>query len=214
MTISAPPPTLLCRFGPLDVEYDERVLEPRQWTLLQSSWAADIAATAPPGRMLELFAGAGHIGLTAALLAERDLVQVELDPVAAHYARRNAIRAGRARGVEVRVGSISDVLDAAEAFPVIVADPPYLPSVQIAEWPDDPPLAIDGGADGLTHIRACLASAQRHLAPGGALLLQVAGPSQTDQVRALLDSADCPLRVVAERVADSARAVALLERTS
>jgi methylase of polypeptide subunit release factors len=211
MTTSPPsPPTQLCRFGPLEVEFDDRVLEPRPWTLLQSSWAAELDGAGP---ILELFAGVGHIGLAAAVLAGRDLVQVEADPVAAEFARRNAARAGFAERAELRVLPITEALGPDERFDVIVADPPYLPSGEIADWPDDPVRAIDGGPDGLDLVRACLEVVTGHLAPRGQVLLQVAGPAQAAQVRALLDSHGAALVAVEERVVDERRAVLLLARS-
>lgn len=166
------------RFGPLVVEFDDRVLRPRDWTLLQVEWAVELARTAPRGPILELCAGAGHIGLAAAVLSGRDLVQVERDPVAAGFALRNAARAGHGGRTDVRVGPMRDALTGAEQFPLIVADPPYLPSAQIGAWPDDPVDAIDGGSDGLALVRECLHIAAQQLLPDGQLLLQLAGPRQ------------------------------------
>jgi methylase of polypeptide subunit release factors len=204
---------LVTRFGPLDVEYDARVLVPRDWTLLQSTWAADLARTAAPGPILELFAGAGHIGLAAAVLADRYLVQVEVDPVAAEYARRNAAGAGRADQVEIRAVPVADALGPDETFPLIVADPPYLRSGELSRWPDDPVRAIDGGLDGLDLIRSCIGIAEQHLALSGQLLLQVAGAGQAAQLRAVLDrSGRSALRIVEQRVVDDRRAVVLLAR--
>lgn len=199
----------LCTFGPVVVEYDRRVLSPRPWTLRQSEWAAALCTETAPGPLLELCAGAGHIGLAAAVLADRDLVQVEADPVAAGYARANADRAGRGGRVEVRNERLESAVRPDEAFPLVLADPPYLPSADTARWPDDPLTAIDGGRDGLAVTRACLATAADHLAPGGRLLLQVAGPHQAEQVGRL--AAD---RFEEEdvRVVDAQRAVQLLRR--
>lgn len=199
-----------CKFGPLVVSYDDRVLRPRPWTLRQSEWAAELAAVAPAGAILELCAGAGQIGLAAAVQADRDLVQVEADPVAAGFARRNAAAAGWSERVDVRVDNLQDALRADESFPVVIADPPYLPTVEVTRWPADPTTAIDGGPDGLELITACLAVSARHLQPGGSLLLQVAGPAQADQVAALL-SALPGLRIQDQRVIDPARAVVLIE---
>ena len=95
MTTAQPVDTRSQVFGPLVVRYDERVLTPRPWTLMQSLWAAELAAQATAGPILELCAGAGQIGLAAAALTGRALVQVEADPVAADYARTNAAAAGR-----------------------------------------------------------------------------------------------------------------------
>ncbi|WP_375497610.1 RsmD family RNA methyltransferase [uncultured Jatrophihabitans sp.] len=203
-----------CQFGPLTIAYDERVLVPRPWTLAQSEWAAELAPTAPPGAILELCAGAGHIGLAAAVLADRDLVQIEADPVAAQYARDNAERAGRTARVEVRCVRLQDGVLAGEEFPIIVADPPYLPTADVQRWPADPVTAIDGGADGLDVVRACLDVAGSHLTDAGQLLLQIAGPAQDRRITELLDAT--PRWRLARRdalVIDDERAIVLIGRT-
>jgi len=205
--------TRTCEFGPLTVSYDERVLTPRPWTFEQSRWAAELAAQAPPGPILELCAGAGHIGLAAAVLADRDLVQVEADPIAAQYAADNARRAGWDHRTQVRAALIETALDPRERFVLIVADPPYLLSSDIARWPEDPQVAIDGGTDGLDVIKHCLAVAAEHLTAAGQLLLQVAGPAQDARVRDLLAAAPAvPLIPRATRVVDDERAVMLIGR--
>jgi release factor glutamine methyltransferase len=200
-------------FGPLTVRYDARVLAPRPWTLLQARWAAELAVEADAGPLLELCAGAGQIGLAAAVLSGRRLIQVEADPVAAGYARSNAVLAEAANRVEVRVADLESALDSDERFPIILADPPYLPSNHVAAWPEDPPTAIDGGADGLDLVRVCLQIASRHLSPGAALLLQVAGDTQARAVAALLET-QMPLEVAhcETRHHDRDRAVMLLRR--
>lgn len=203
-------PSSTVRFGPVEVEFDERVLTPRPWTLVQSEWAAESAAQCPPGPLLELCAGAGHIGLAAAVLSGRRLVQVEADPVAAGYARANAARAGRADLVDVRTEPMATALRPGERFPVMLADPPYLRSTDTARWPADPLTAIDGGPDGLAVIRSALAVASAHLLSGGQLLLQVAGPRQAVEVSALLPRAGLVRRAL--RAVDAERAVLLAVR--
>jgi release factor glutamine methyltransferase len=196
------------------VHYDEQVLRPRPWTLAQSRWAVELAATAPPGPIVELCAGAGHIGLAAAVLADRDLVQVEADPRAAHYATQNAARAGWAGRTEIRNQPLQAALRPGELFELMIADPPYLPTAEVSRWPEDPTRAIDGGADGLELVRACLTVAGDHLTATGQLLLQVAGPDQGAQVHSLLGTApELRLRERAIRVIDAERAVLLVGRT-
>jgi release factor glutamine methyltransferase len=124
----------------------------------------------------------GHIGLAAAIWSGRDLVQVEQEQVAAQFAARNATAAGRAGRTDVRLGRMQDVLGADELFPVVIADPPYLQTVEVGEWPDDPVGAIDGGVDGLDLVRVCVRLGAEHLAYGGHLVLQVGGPDQAMQV--------------------------------
>ena len=81
-------------FEGLRIEYDEHVLEPRAWTAQQSHWAAELINEAPPGPVLEVCSGAGHIGLLAVTLAPRSLVCVDADATACSYLRRNAAHAG------------------------------------------------------------------------------------------------------------------------
>ena len=167
-------------FGGLRIAFDERVLRPRLWTVAQSQWAAEILHHAPPGPVLELCAGAGQIGLLAVRLAPRRLVCVDVDPVACDYLRRNAADAGLS--VEVREGAMDEVLAPDEAFAVVIADPPWVPTADTSRFPDDPLGAIDGGPDGMGVVRRVLEVVDRHLAPGGSLVLQVASAAQADDV--------------------------------
>jgi methylase of polypeptide subunit release factors len=176
-------------FGGLDIAFDDRVLKPRPWTLAQSRWAADLLADAPPGPVLELFAGVGHIGLAAVADSGRELVMVDLNPVAVELARRNVASAGMSSRVTVREGRIDEALEPAEQFALVVADPPWVPSAGIEEFPDDPAIAIDGGDDGLDLARTCCDVVARHLAPGGTAILQIGTSEQADVLeRHLLDT--------------------------
>lgn len=175
--------TEIADFRGLRIEYDDRVLTPRAWTAAQSEWAAELIRTAPAGPVLELCAGAGHIGLLAVHLAPRSLVCVDADPVACGFLRRNAAAAGVA--VDVREGRMDAVLAADERFAVVIADPPWVPTRGVTEFPEDPLLAIDGGDDGLDLVRACLDVIGAHLLPRGSAVLQV-GPDQAEAVAALV----------------------------
>ncbi len=166
-------------FEGLRIEYDARVLTPRPWTAAQSHWAAALIRMAPPGPVLELCSGAGHIGLLAVRLAHRSLVCVDTDPAACSYLRRNA--AAAELRVDVREGRMDEVLGPDEEFAVIIADPPWVATDRTAGYPEDPVSAIDGGADGLDLVRGCLLVIDRHLAVAGSALLQI-GPDQADRV--------------------------------
>ena len=170
-------------FGSLSIAFDDRVLRPREWTAAQSQWAAELMVTAPGGPVLELCAGAGHIGLLAVAMSGRRLVCVDANPVACDYARANALAAGLADRVEVREGRLETALDADEVFPVVIADPPWVPRDQTTQFPEDPLTAIDGGPDGLDVARACLSVIAEHLAPGGSAVLQLGTQVQADVLR-------------------------------
>lgn len=185
-TADAPAADRVVRIGPLDIAYDDSVLTPRRWTETQSRWAADLAQTAPVGPILELCSGAGHIGLLAILYCDRDLVAVDLNPVACAYAERNAADAGLSARFEMRNETLETACAPDERFPVIIADPPWVPEADTSRFPEDPLSAIDGGADGLSVARACLAVIGEHLAPGGSALLQLGTTSQVEVLRAEL----------------------------
>jgi methylase of polypeptide subunit release factors len=131
--------------------------------------------------------------------------------VAAHYARTNAAAAGCDSQVQVRNAQMQTALAAGERFPIILADPPYLPTADVTRWPDDPVLAIDGGADGLDLTRVCLQVASGHLIREGVMLLQVAGAPQARAVITLLETtANLNLTHLETRLHDQERAVMLL----
>lgn len=208
----------LITFGHLRIEFDSRVLAPRPWTEAQSAWAAELLSEVPPGDVLELCAGAGHIGLLAVAGTTRHLVQVDADEVACDFARTNAMRAtavGSGPSVEVRHGWLEESLAPDERFALVIADPPWVPEAETWQHPEDPLSAIDGGADGLDAIRGCLAVIGRHLLPHGEAVLQVGDEAQADLVEAYVDArTDLGLRAVDRRVLDGGTLVHLARLTT
>ena len=199
------------KFGPVEVEYDETVLEPRPWTLEQSAWAAALLDRLPDGPVLEVCAGVGHIGLAAARGSGRDLVLVDVDARACELARRNAAAAGQR--AEVRCGPMDRVLREDERFPLVLADPPYIPSADVGGFPEDPLTAIDGGADGLDLARTCLRVLADHLTGDGQGLLQLRDREQVSAVAAHLDAEPgLGLRVAETRFPDRGALARLVRR--
>jgi methylase of polypeptide subunit release factors len=132
-----------------------------------------------------LCCGAGHIGLLAISDTGRPGFLVDADPVACDHARANAARArldGLVTVVEHRMdGGRIPGLDGRS--PLVLADPPYVPTEQADRLSTDPRSAVDGGRDGLEVVHAVLRSADHHLAPGGVCLLQVHGARQAEQIQ-------------------------------
>jgi len=165
-------------FGPLRIGFDHRVLRPRSWTHAQSVWAQELLAELPDGPVLELCAGVGQIGLAAVAGSHRHLVAVDCSEVAVRYAEQNAVAAGLDDNVTVRHGTVEESLETSERFVLVIADPPWVPTDAVADHPQDPVLAIDGGTSGLVMARRCLDVARAHLAPGGVVLLQLGTAEQ------------------------------------
>ena len=128
-------------FGSLRIAFDARVLRPREWTAAQSEWAAELLPRLPAGPVLELCAGAGQIGLLAVVDSSRRLVCVDADETACRFARANADGARMADRVEVRQARLEEALAPEDAFPLIIADPPWVPG------PFDPMCATVGILD-------------------------------------------------------------------
>lgn len=170
-------------FAGLSLTTDERLLAPREWTAAQSTWAAELLLGLPPGPVLELCAGAGHIGLAAVHESDRRVVAVDREDVATTHVLLNADRLGIVDRVEARCCPLDEALAADEEFPLIIADPPWVPRADIGQYPEDPVGAIDGGDDGLAIARECVQVIDRHLAAGGAALLQLGTPQQVAGLR-------------------------------
>ena len=179
-------------FGPLTIAYDDQVLTPRPWTTVQAGWASRLLPVLPEGPVLELCSGAGQIGLLAVHAHDRSLLAVDANPAACAWIRHNADANGIA--VEVREGDLAEVLDTAEQFPLIIADPPWVRRAEVSRFPEDPVLAIDGGDDGLDLARTCVRVIAAHLAPEGAALLQLGSDEQVAQLADQLEA--CGLAVV------------------
>jgi release factor glutamine methyltransferase len=82
-------------------------------------------------------------------------------------------------------------------FDLIVSNPPYVRSKDIADLADevrdhDPHRALDGGADGLNAYRALIPQAARLLGPGGALVVE-AGRGQSSDIEGLMTAAGLTL---------------------
>ena len=128
--------------------------------------------------MLDLGVGSGAILL--AILAERPHAKglgVDVSEEALAVARENAANLGLASRTALLRGDWTAGLEAG-SFDLVVSNPPYIPSGDIAglapEVRDhEPRLALDGGPDGLDAFRALAPQVMRVLRPGGDFAVEI-----------------------------------------
>jgi len=166
-------------------------LEPRpdSETIVEAA-LAELAGRRDEGlALLDLGTGTGC--LLIALLSELPRAQglgVDLSDEACRTAAGNAALNGLADRAAFRQGSWTEGLSG--RFDLIVSNPPYIPSAEIATLSrevreHDPLLALDGGADGLGPYRLFASSLPPLLALGGVIVLEI-GAGQGPDVVALM----------------------------
>ena len=197
-------------FWGLTFEVGPAVLTPRPETELLVEWSLRLVGARRGDRLRVVDVGTGSGCLAVALARELPAARVVASDVSAAaiaVARRNA----RTHGVSGRIRwVVASLLDGIRAVTpesgrtgggarsergadLIVANLPYVPSaatrVLSPEVRDhEPKLALDGGGDGLGPLRALIAAAPAHLAPGGHLVVEF-GAGQEDAVRGLVAAA-------------------------
>jgi release factor glutamine methyltransferase len=173
------------------------VPRPETETLVE---AALTVLDAEPGRRPRIAdLGTGSGALLLALLHElrgAEGVGTDVSPAALDLARENAKRLGLAQRATFVACDFGAALGG--GFDLVVSNPPY---VAQREWrrlaPEvrnhDPKLALDGGPDGLAAYRRIAADAQRLLAPGAHIILEL-GTGTADPVAAIFAAQGLAIR--------------------
>ena len=172
-------------FMGLEFHVEPGVLIPRPDTEILCKEA--LRRLAPGARVLDIGTGSGALSVSIAKLGKDvSVTAVDISDTALGIAKGNAER----NGANVRFVK-SDCFAALEGemFDMIVSNPPYIDSQEMAElMPEvcqEPELALFGGEDGLDFYRRISREARDHLKEGGALLFEI-GWRQKDAVSALL----------------------------
>lgn len=158
--------------------------------LLQAGEASGVRR-AP--RILDFATGSGCLALAlAARHPHAEVHALDISGAALEVARENARRLGLAGRITFHLGDGFGALPPtlAPGFDLIVANPPYIPTGDLAalepEVRDhDPRLALDGGPDGLEFYRRLAIEGWAWLRPGGWLALEF-GDGQAQSLRALM----------------------------
>ena len=157
---------------------DRRVIVPRSHIadLLSDALSAWLPR-AGPRRVLDLCTGSGCLAILAAEAFPRARVDAsDVSSAALAVARRNVGAYRLRRRIRLVRSNLFDALAGAE-YDLIICNPPYVPATEMRCLPDEyrhePQLALASGRDGLDFARRLLAEARHHLAPRGALVIEV-----------------------------------------
>lgn len=180
-------------FWTLSFSVTADVLDPRpdSETIVEAVLAG-VSGRERPLRILDLGTGSGCLLLSLLSELPRAVgVGVDISPAALAVAADNARRFGLADRCLLLTGDWASAL--AGSFDVVISNPPYLRTEELAEVAPEirlhePVLALDGGADGLSAYRAIIGQLPRLLGGGGAAFLEC-GTGQAADVSTLLSEA-------------------------
>jgi release factor glutamine methyltransferase len=166
---------------------ETELLAERGWTFLNQ-----LSPTNPqPSTALDFGTGSGCVAIAlASKCPAAEVYAIDISPEALALARQNAARHGLAERIRFLEGDGFAALPEGTRFDLIISNPPYIPSGDIAslqaEVRDyDPHRALDGGADGLDYGRRLAAECAPFLKPHGRVMLEF-GDGQAEGLREIL----------------------------
>ncbi len=182
-------------FCGFEIAVNRAVLIPRPETelLAERAWQFLSTSNSQPSTCLDFGTGSGCLAIAiAAKCPTATVTALDVSPEAIEVARANVERNGVANRVQFVCGEGLTALLAATRFDLIVANPPYVPTAEIAVLePEvryfDPRRALDGGTDGLDCIRQLAAGGAALLQSHGCLMLEF-GDGQGGAVKAVFDA--------------------------
>lgn len=151
--------------------------------------------------ILDLCTGSGAICCALAYyLGDVICIGADISSAALEVARENA----QSLGVSDRCNFICyDVLSPTgfdQKFDIVVSNPPYIeshviPTLENTVKNNEPIIALDGGADGLTFYKKIINDISIYLNPGGMLFFEI-GYNQGDDLKKLLNSSFKDIKII------------------
>jgi release factor glutamine methyltransferase len=170
-------------FYGLDFEVNPAVLIPRPESELLVEKALSIAENRPLFTIADVGTGSGAIAVSLAVnLPHTVIYAADISAAALKVTRLNCLKHSVADRVRLLQGNLLEPLS--EPVDLIVANLPYVRESELNPGLE-PPLALDGGADGTESIEQLCRQAGDKLKPGGWLLLEI-GQGQREAVTAIL----------------------------
>lgn len=153
---------------------------------------AETGAEAVTGgvKVLDMCTGSGAIAVSIAYYVNRaEVTAADISGEALEVAGINAEKNDIAERMTFVQGNLFENIDDGEEYDMIVSNPPYIKTEDVAGLMTDvkdfePELALDGGDDGLDFYRIIIPEAEKRLKKGGYLLFEI-GMDQGDDLRKL-----------------------------
>ena len=173
-------------FYGLRFEVNKKVLTPRMETeILVEQVLKNIKKK---DKVLDVGTGSGAIAVTIAKFSDASVTALDVSRQALQVAIGNAKKHNVK--VEFIESNLFENLKKRRKFDIIVSNPPYIPTKDIANLDVnvrecDPKLALDGGEDGLSFYREITNESVKHLYKNGMLFYEV-GKGQANAVKKLM----------------------------
>jgi len=178
-----------------EIAVNRHALVPRPETeqLAELGWKFLLTFNLQPSTALDFGTGTGCIAIAiAAKCPAAQITALDISADALALAQANALQNQVAERIEFLLGDGFAALKTGRQFDLIISNPPYIASAEIAtlepEVKDfDPRAALDGGPDGLDFYRRLAAAAGPFLKPDGKIMVEF-GDGQAAAVKSIFEA--------------------------
>lgn len=164
---------------------NQAVLIPRQDTEELVYKAIEIVKANGYKSCLDLCTGSGAIAVALSKELDIEVCATDISKEAIFVASSNALLSRRK--IDFKQGDMFSALDEGQKFDIIVSNPPYIPTKDIATLDKkvkdfEPMLALDGDEDGLKFYRIIKDNFKKYLNDNGTLMMEF-GINQAEQIK-------------------------------
>lgn len=186
-------------FRHIVVKTSRGVLIPRPETEVLVDVVLDALNGIVDAQVLEVGCGTGCISCSIAKEAGAHVVATDISPEAIACATRNVEMLGLEDAVDIV--ECDCVAGVEGLFGCLVSNPPYIPSSELSELPQEvigfePKLALDGGDDGLDFFRRLVSEALPLVNPGGFFACELHETCLGEAVKILEDAGFTEAKIV------------------